>query len=158
MTANIAMGGAPDGGDVPAEMLEVVNNFESALRIFMIRFDELEGVCSRLIVDADENRGAWSCDSEDRDDGFLYHVEFGIVHFSLIAERVASVLQQVELLVSAVVNSPSTADSAIFQFGAVGVYDDGMDGECTQPFFVMLLWPRRLVWTWRCGLRYSWHC
>jgi hypothetical protein len=120
-------------------MLEVVNDFEGAPRIFMVRFVELEGVCGSLIVDADENRGASSCDGEDRSDGFLYRVEFGIVHFGLIAQMAVSVLQQVELLVSAVVNGPSTAGSAIFQFGAVGVYDDGLDGECTQPFFVKLL-------------------
>jgi len=56
-------------------------------------------------------------------------MEFCIVHFGPIAEIAVSVLQQVELLVSAVVNGPSTADSAILQFGAVGVYDDGLGRE-----------------------------
>jgi hypothetical protein len=58
-------------------------------------------------------------------------MKFGIVYFSPIAKMALSVLQQVELLVPAVVNGPSTADSAIFQFGAVGVYDDGLGGKCT---------------------------
>ena len=85
-------------------------------------------------------------------------MEFCIVHFGPIAEMAASVLQQAELPVSAVVDGPSTADRAILQFGAVGVYDDGLGGECTYPFFVKVLWARRLIWVRRCGLRYSWRC
>jgi len=96
----------------------------------MVRFVELEGVHGSLIVDTDKDQGVCSCGSKDCGNGFLYHREFGIVHFSPVAEMAASVLQQVELLVSAVVNGPSTANSAIFQFGAISVYDDGLGGDC----------------------------
>ena len=57
-------------------------------------------------------------------------MEFGIVYFSPIAKMAVSIFQQVELLVSAVVDDPSTANGTIFQFEAVGVYDDGLGGQC----------------------------
>jgi len=78
---------------MPAEMLEVVNDFEGAPRIFMVGFVELEGVGGSLVVDADKDRGVWSCCSEDCGDGFLYCMKFGIVQFGPIAEVAASVLQ-----------------------------------------------------------------
>jgi len=130
ITTNVAVGGAPNGEDVPAKMLEVINDLEGLPHIFVVSFIELKGVSGSPIVDTDENRSAYSCGSEDCGDSFLYCMEFSIVYFSPIAEMAVSILQQVELLVSAVVDGPSTADSAIFQFGAIGVYDNGLDGQC----------------------------
>jgi len=40
---------------MPAETLEVVNDFEGASRIFMVGFVELEGVGGSLVVDADKD-------------------------------------------------------------------------------------------------------
>ena len=116
---------------MPAKMMEGVDGFKGASRIFMVRFVESEGVSGGLIVNTDEDRGTWSCGNKNCGDSFLYCMEFGIVHFGPIAEMAVSVLQQVELLVPVVEYGPSTADSAIFQFGAVGAYDDGMGGEST---------------------------
>jgi hypothetical protein len=52
-------------------------------------------------------------------------VEFGIVHLGPPAKVAVTITQKVELLVPGVVDRPSTPDVAIFQFGAVGVNDDG---------------------------------
>jgi len=114
---------------MPSETLEFDNDFEGAPRIFMVGFVELEGFSGSLDVDVDNNQDAWSCCSEDCGDGFLDRMEVGIVHFSPIAEIAVSALQHVELLVPSVVNNPYTADSAILQFGAISIYDDGWGEE-----------------------------
>ena len=51
------MRGAPEGIDVLAQILEVVDDIEGVACIFMVGWVESESVCSGLVVDTDEYWG-----------------------------------------------------------------------------------------------------
>ena len=63
--------------------------------------------------------------------------------------------QPVELLVSTVVDRPSTANCTIGKLGTIRIYGNRVVRKCLQPFFVEFSWPCCFVRIWRTILRYS---
>jgi hypothetical protein len=63
--------------------------------------------------------------------------------------------EPVELLVTAVIDCPSTANCTIGEFGTIRVNNNCMVCKRLEPFFVELLWLCRFVGVWRNSLRHS---